>query len=360
VNSVLSQRKALTCVAVASLAIAGIATSTATITTCDGTNWFDKVLYPQPKLIEEGHVKVDEIHTVYYHVYGNPNGKPVLFVHGGPGGGTDPAMARFFDPAIYRIILVDQRGCGQSKPFAELRNNTTWHSVKDFERIRMKLGFDKWMLFGGSWGSTLSLAYAQTYPERVTEMVLRGIFLLRDSEIRWFYQDGGSFIFPEDWDLYRDFIPENERNDFVAAYGRRLRGEMGEEVMREAAKVWSIWEGRTSKLAQDPWEKVKDKFGADDFSLAFARIENHYFTNKGFFKRDGFLLEKENIAKIRHIPTTIVQGRYDVVCPIVSAWDLKKAFPEAELEVVMAGHSAMDPEVTSHLVQATDKYKNRK
>jgi proline iminopeptidase len=317
----------------------------------------DSVLFPATPKIDEGYIRVSEKHTIYYHVYGNPKGKPVLFVHGGPGGGTDPMHARFFDPAAYRIVLVDQRGCGKSTPFADLTDNTTWDSVRDFERVRMRLGIKKWQVFGGSWGSTLSLAYSQVHPERVTELVLRGIFLLREKEVQFFYQHGSSFIFPDEWEHYENEIPEKERDDYIAAYGRRLRGELGEDAMRSAAKSWSIWEGRTSNLEQAPWEQVKAKFGGDDFSLAFARIENHYFTNKGFFPRDGYLLEKEQIDKIRHIPTTIVQGRYDCVCPMRSAWDLKKAFPEAELNVVIAGHSAFDPLVAQELVKATNKYK---
>ena len=314
-------------------------------------------LYPPLQPYQTGKLKVSDIHTIAYSEYGNAKGKPVLFVHGGPGGGTDPAMARFFDPKAYRIILVDQRGCGESTPFADLRENTTYDLVKDFEKLREKLGISKWQVFGGSWGSCLALAYAVEHPTRVTELVLRGIFLIRKKEIDWFYQSGASFLFPEDWALYEAAIPEAERGDYIAAYGRRLRGELGDAEKAKAAKAWSIWEGRTSKLVQDPWEVVKDRFGADDFSLAFARIENHYFTNKGFFPRDGFLLEKANIDKIRHIPTVIVQGRYDVVCPAVTAYDLKQAFPEAEMTVTLTGHSGFELDIIAALVAATDKFK---
>lgn len=268
-------------------------------------------------------------------------------------------MARYFDPAAYRIILVDQRGCGDSTPFADLRENTTYDSVRDFEKLREHLGINKWQVFGGSWGSTLGLAYAIEHPERVTELVLRGIFLLRKKEIDWMYQSGASFIFPEDWKLYEDFIPVAERGDYIAAYGRRLRGEMGEEIMREAAKVWSIWEGRISKLVQDPWEQVKDKFGDDDFSLAFGRIENHYFTNHGFFARDGFLIEPANLKRIEHIPMVIVQGRYDVVCPATSAHDLHAGLPKSELVYTLAGHSGFEVLNIAALVKATEKFKNR-
>ncbi len=314
-------------------------------------------LYPPIQPLEVRKIQVSPLHTISYSIYGNPDAKKnVLFVHGGPGGGTNPAMARYFDPKIYRIILVDQRGCGDSTPFAELRDNTTWDSVRDFEKIRQELKIEKWQVFGGSWGSTLALAYAQEHPNRVTELVLRGIFLLRDAEIQWFYQSGASFLFPEDWALYEAAIPENERDDYIKAYGRRLRGELGEEEKLKAAKAWSIWEGRTSKLVQEPWDAVKDKFGDPKFALPFARIENHYFTHKGFFPRDGFLLEPKQINKIKHIPTVIVQGRYDVVCPIRSAYDLKQVFPEATLHVTMAGHSSFETETIAKLVEATDAF----
>lgn len=316
--------------------------------------------YPPIAPYETHYLKVSDLHTIHFSVYGNPNGKPVLFVHGGPGAGTSDSNARFFDPKAYKIILVDQRGCGKSTPFAELTDNSTYDSVKDFEKIRKFLKIDKWMVFGGSWGSTLSLAYAIEHPERVTELVLRGIFLLRKKEIDWYYQGpGANFIFPEEWELYENTIPENERGDFVKAYRKRLTGELGEEEKRKACNAWSIWEGRTSNLIQPTWDDVVSKFD-DKFNLAFARIENHYFWNKGFFPRDGFLLEKQNIDKIRKIPTVIVQGRYDQVCPIRSAYDLKKAFPEAELIVTLAGHSALEPETKSELIKATDRFKAKK
>lgn len=317
----------------------------------------DTALYKQTAPIQTGQIKVSDIHTIAFTVYGNPDGKPVLFVHGGPGGGTDPAMSRFFDPKKYKIVLVDQRGCGKSTPFAELRENTTWDSVEDFEKIRKLLQIEKWQVFGGSWGSTLALAYAQTHPDRTTELVLRGIFMLREKELDWFYQGkGANFIFPEDWARYEAAIPEEERYDYIKAYGKRLRGELGEEEMNKAAKAWSIWEGRTSKLVQDSWDSVKDKFGDDKFSLAFARIENHYFTNKGFFPRDGYLLEKERIDRVRHIPTVIVQGRYDVVCPAITAYDLKKVMPEADITYTTTGHSGFEKEIIANLVAATDRF----
>eukprot|EP00604_Paraphysomonas_vestita_P002967 CAMPEP_0174821042 /NCGR_PEP_ID=MMETSP1107-20130205/5309_1 /TAXON_ID=36770 /ORGANISM="Paraphysomonas vestita, Strain GFlagA" /LENGTH=271 /DNA_ID=CAMNT_0016037641 /DNA_START=303 /DNA_END=1118 /DNA_ORIENTATION=+ len=268
-------------------------------------------------------------------------------------------MAQFFDPEAYKIILVDQRGCGKSTPFAELHENTTYDSVKDFEKIRKELKIEKWQVFGGSWGSTLALAYAMEHPERVTELVLRGIFLLRKKEIDWFYQAGADVLFPDVWEIYKSAIPPAERNDYLVAYHKRLTGQLGEVEKKKAAVAWSVWEGKTSNLYPPPDEDVQAKHGDEDFSLAFARIENHYFMNRGFFPRDGFLLEKQQIDKIRHIPTFIVQGRYDVVCPMMSAYDLHKAFPEAEFKITITGHSAFEPEIIHELVNATDKFKFR-
>eukprot|EP01038_Epipyxis_sp_PR26KG_P017115 gene17115-23556_t len=339
----------------------GIAYSTSNaVSESEGAEKTKPGFFPPIQPYVKASLKVSDLHTIAYSIYGNPNGKPVLFVHGGPGGGTSPDMARYFDPKAYKIILVDQRGCGDSTPFAELTDNTTYDSVRDFEKLRVKLGINKWQVFGGSWGSTLSLAYAIEHPDRVTELVLRGIFLVREKEIKWFYQGpGASYLFPEDWEEYESAIPVEERGDFVKAYGRRLRGELGEEEMYKAAKVWSIWEGRTSKLRQDPPEITDGKFGEDKFALAFARIENHYFTNKGFFPRDGFLLEDANIERIKHIPTFIVQGRYDVVCPPISAFELHKKLPDAEFVYTLTGHSAMEEEIKQSLVGATEKFKNR-
>lgn len=314
-------------------------------------------LYPLPPLLEEGTLKVNSIHTIAYSVYGNPTGKEVLFVHGGPGGGTDKNMARYFDPKIYKIILVDQRGCGKSTPFANLEDNTTWDLVADFEKIREKLGIKKWQVFGGSWGSTLGLSYAVTHPERVTELVLRGIFLLRKKELDFFYEGKGSnFIFPDAWEEYENAIPEHERGNYIAAYGKRLRGEMGDDEMKKAAKAWSIWEGSVSKLRPPTAAQVKSRFGADKFSLAFARIENHYFSNRGFFKEDGWLLKKEQLDKIKDIPTVIVQGRYDVVCPATSAYELHKLLPKSELYLTTTGHSGFEDEIIERLVESTDKF----
>jgi len=319
-------------------------------------------LYPQPPLVTSGTLAVSNLHAVAWYEYGNPDGKPVLFVHGGPGGGTAPMNARYFDPVAYRIVLVDQRGCGKSTPFAELEENTTWDLVSDFEKVRVLLGIDRWQVFGGSWGSTLSLAYAITHPERVTELVLRGIFLLRQKELDFFYEgQGTNFLFPEQWEAYTAAIPEEEHaGGFIKAFGRRLRGELGDEEKFAASKAWSVWEGSVSRLRVPSREAILKKWADDDFALAFARIENHYFTGKdgvpGFFPRDGWLLEEENLAKIQHIPTVIVQGRYDVVCPAVSAHDLHTRLPNSILHITTTGHSSFEPEIIERLVEATDHF----
>jgi proline iminopeptidase len=288
---------------------------------------------------------MDSVHSVYYEQCGNPGGKPAIFLHGGPGGGSSSVHRRFWDPAVYRIILFDQRGCGRSTPHAELRNNTTWDLVDDMERIRGHLGVERWQLFGGSWGSTLSLAYAQQHPERVTDMVLRGIFLLRRREIQWYYQEGASRIFPEAWEKYLEPIPEEERDDMVGAYYRRLTSNDRAERI-QAARAWSIWEGSTSRLVPDP--ELIEHTGNEAFAEAFARIECHYFINGGFFKDDNQLLL--NVARIQHIPTTIIQGRYDIVCPAESAYELHKAHPNSKLIIApQSGHSALEPEITALL-----------
>ncbi|MBW1762503.1 MAG: prolyl aminopeptidase [Deltaproteobacteria bacterium] len=287
--------------------------------------------------------------TVYFEQCGNPEGKPAIFVHGGPGGGSSSVHRRFWDPAVYRIILFDQRGCGRSTPHAELRNNTTWDLVEDMERIRAHLGIERWQLFGGSWGSTLALAYAQQYPDRVTEMVLRGIFLLRRREIQWYYQEGASRIFPEAWQGYLEPIPQDERDDMVGAYYRRLTSNDRTERIR-AARAWSMWEGSTSRLVPDP-ELIK-RTGDETFAEAFARIECHYFINGGFFQEDNYLLQ--NAHRIEHIPMVIVQGRYDIVCPPESAYQLHQACPNSTLIIAQkSGHSALEPEITTHLIAAT-------
>jgi proline iminopeptidase len=297
---------------------------------------------------------VSPVHTLYYEQCGNSEGQPVVFLHGGPGGGLIPDYRRYFDPAAYRIVLFDQRGSGRSTPHAELEENSTWHLVEDIETLRGHLGIGDWHVFGGSWGSTLALAYAETHPSRVRSMTLRGIFLCRPKEICWFYQGGTNYLFPDVWEEYVKVIPEDERGDFVSAYYRRLTSE-DEQVRLEAARAWSVWEGSTSKLLFD--FSMIEKFAEPEFALAFARIECHYFMNNAFFPTDNYLIE--NIGKIRHIPTVIVQGRYDVVCPMMSAWELHRAWPEADLRIIPdAGHSATEPGIIDALVEATDKFKN--
>lgn len=309
-------------------------------------------MYPEIEPYHSSFIKVSELHTVYYEQCGNPNGKPVVFLHGGPGGGIIPNYRRYFNPKKWRIILLDQRGCGQSTPFAELQENTTWDLVSDIEKIRNELGINQWAVFGGSWGSTLGLAYSITHPEKCTELFLRGIFLLRKKEIDWFYQDGCSKIFPDFWENYLKPIPENERHDLVSAFHKRLTST-DMTTRKEAAKAWSIWEGLTSKLIPD-LENSK-KFGNDEFADAFARIECHYFTNKGFFKEDNFLLN--NVHKISQIKIVIVQGRYDVVCPAESAWDLHRALPHSELHIIGdAGHSLAEVGITKKLIEYTDRW----
>lgn len=310
-----------------------------------------RTLYPELPAYRTGMLDVSGGHRIAFEESGNPEGQPVVFVHGGPGGGTSPDHRRFFDPAVYRIVLFDQRGCGKSTPFASLSDNTTWDLVADMEALRVHLGINKWHVFGGSWGSTLALAYAQTHPQSVRSLVIRGIFLVRKQEIDWFYQKGCDAIFPDAWEDYVKPIAESERGDMVRAYYKRLTS-IDAKVRAEAAKAWSIWEGRTSHLYVSDAEVAR--MGADDFADAFARIECHYFVNNGFFNDKTALLA--NVDKIRHIPCVIVQGRYDVVCPMTSAWDLHKAWPEAELRVTPdAGHSAFEPGNVHELILATDK-----
>ncbi|HEY2733660.1 MAG TPA: prolyl aminopeptidase [Polyangiales bacterium] len=312
-----------------------------------------RIPYPEIAPYETGRLRVDPLHEIYYEQYGNPNGKPALFVHGGPGGGTTPAQARFWDPSRYRVVLFDQRGCGRSTPHAALERNTTWHLVSDIETLRQQLGIPRWQVFGGSWGSTLALAYAEKHPERVTELVLRGIFTLRKRELDWFYQDGASRIFPDAWEHYLAVIPPAEHGDLMQAYYKRLTSSDAALRLR-AAKAWSLWEAVTSTLRPSP--EMKSSMSKDDFALAFARIECHYFVNRGFFEREAQLIEDAN--RIRHIPGVIVQGRYDIVCPMETAWALHRAWPEAELFVAQtSGHSAFEPEIVHHLIASTDKFR---
>ena len=309
-------------------------------------------LYPPIEPHMQGRLAVSGGHAIHFEQCGNPRGQPALIVHGGPGGGTNPTMRRYHDPRHYRIILIDQRGCGRSQPHASLQANTTWHLVADMERLREHLGIGQWQLFGGSWGSTLSLAYAETHPERVTGLILRGIFLLRRSELAWFYQEGCSWIFPDAFEPFQTLIPPGERVSLIAAYYKRLI-DRDRQVQLEAAKRWSVWEGSTLSLYEDP-ERVK-QFASESYALAFARIECHYFVNRGFFARDGELLTGAH--RLARIPGVIVHGRYDVVTPLKSAWDLKQAWPEADLRIVPdAGHAMSEPGIAHELVSATRRF----
>lgn len=308
--------------------------------------------YPEIKPYHTEMLPVSDLHTIYVEQAGNPNGRPVVFLHGGPGGALHDEYRSYFNPEKWRIILLDQRGCGRSTPFAELRENTTWDIVADLEKIKTHLDIKTWAVFGGSWGSTLALAYSITHPASVDALFLRGIFMLRSKEIKWFYQEGASKIFPDAWEHYIAPIPENERGDFIAAFHKRLTSD-DKEIRTQAAKAWSIWEASTSKLI--PSEDLKEDFSDEMFATAFARIECHYFLNKGFFKTDNYLLD--NIDKIRDIPAIIVQGRYDVVCPAESAWELHKKWPEAEFKIIDdAGHSLSEKGITSALIEATDRF----
>ncbi|KAK1402057.1 Proline iminopeptidase [Heracleum sosnowskyi] len=317
-------------------------------------NEFRKDLYPDIEPYSTGMLKVSDLHLMYWEQCGNPNGHPVVVVHGGPGAGSQPSYRRFFDPEFYQIIQFDQRGSGKSTPHASLVENTTWDLVQDIEKLREHLKIPEWQVFGGSWGSTLSLAYSISHPDKVTGIVLRGIFLVRKKEIDWFFEGGAAAIYPDAWEPFRDFIPESERESFVTAYHKRLHSN-DLETQYAAARTWTTWEMRTAHLIPNE-ETIKN--GEDDtFSLAFARIENHYFVNKGFFPSDSYLLD--NIEKIRHINAIIVQGRYDCCSPIMSAWDLHKAWPEAELKIIAdAGHNCFEPGIAAELVAANEKLKS--
>ncbi|MGY4100870.1 prolyl aminopeptidase [Nocardia sp. R16R-3T] len=315
-----------------------------------------RTLYPAIAPYETGMLDVGAGQSVYWEISGNPDGKPVVFLHGGPGGGTEPFHRQFFDPAAYKIVLLDQRGCGRSTPHiadgASLETNTTGHLIADIEALRIHLGIDRWQVFGGSWGSTLALAYAQQYPERVTELVLRGIFLLRRKEIDWYYNGAAGNIYPDEWEKFLAPVPEDQRDsDLVQVYHRLLHSP-DEKVAEAAAVAWSTWEGATSSLLPNS-DRVQES-AQPRFALAFARIENHYFVNRGFLD-EGQLLR--DIDKIAHIPAVIVQGRHDVVCPTTSAWELHRAWPGSVLHIVDdAGHAAAEPGITHHLVEATDGF----
>ena len=312
-------------------------------------------LFPPIEPYATHRLKVSDLHEIHVVEFGNPEGKPAVVLHGGPGAGINPTMPRFHDPDAYRMILFDQRGCGQSTPYAELRENTTWDLVADMEKIRERLGIARWQVFGGSWGSTLALAYAETHPERVSELILRGIFTLRRKELEWFYQQGASEIQPEAFDEYVRPIPVTERGDLIAAFHRRLTGD-NEGVKLEAARAWSMWEGNAISLLPDPARVAA--FGAPDYAIAFARIETHYFQNRGFFDRDDQLIA--NAGRLKAIPGVIIHGRYDLCTPISIAWDLHKAWPEASYRPVDdAGHAMTEPGIIHELVTATEEFKPR-
>ncbi len=308
--------------------------------------------FPENQPYARGRLKVSGLHEIYFEQCGNPQGKPVVVLHGGPGGGLSPYLRRLHDPKSHRIILFDQRGCGQSTPFGSLQDNTTWDLVADIEKLRKHLGVDRWQVFGGSWGSTLALAYAQMHPEHVSELILRGIFTVREKELRWFYQEGASFLFPDAFQNYIAPIPGAERGNLIDAYYRRLTGP--DEAARLAcAKAWSQWEAATLSLMPD--DRRYNAFGEARFAIAFASIECHYFQHKGFFAHDGALLD--GMSTISHLPGAIIQGRYDVVTPPDTAYELAGRWPKASFEIVQAaGHATSEPGITAALVDATNRF----
>lgn len=316
----------------------------------------DTALYPPIKPLKNYTMKVSDLHTIAFYTYGNPNGKPVLFVHGGPGAGTNPNMARFFNPKAYYIILVDQRGCGKSKPTAELRENTTKDLISDFEKIRDFLNIDKWQVFGGSWGSTLTLAYSIAHPERVTEIIVRGIFLATKDEVDWIAEPKGAEFFNlEGWKYYESVIPKKYRTNFMKAYDKCFKGKFGEKTKDECLLAWSSWESSLSKLYPTPLDEIISEYKKDKTYIPSSLIEHHYFSN-GCFMEDEYLIKKENLDRIRHIPTVIVQGRYDLVCPFMSAYKLHLALPSAKFYPTIAGHTAFDKENIKYLVKATNSF----
>ena len=309
-------------------------------------------LFPIIEPFNTFHLPVSDLHTIYIEESGNKNGKPVIFLHGGPGGGVDPKYRRYFNPDKWRIIMFDQRGCGKSTPFAELKENTTWDLVDDIEKIRNHLSIDNWVVFGGSWGSTLSLAYSQTYPNSCKGLILRGIFLVRKKEIDWFYQEGANNIFPDRWESFLAPIPVEKRDNLMQAYYEILTGDDHSKKI-EAAKAWSTWEGSTVRLMQD--ENFISDFSDEKFAEAFARIECHYFMNNCWFNSNNHLIE--NVDKIRHIPGVIIHGRYDIICPVVQAWDLHQAWPEADLHIIPdAGHSIFEEGIKDKILEYTEKF----
>ncbi|SON55929.1 Proline iminopeptidase [Hartmannibacter diazotrophicus] len=311
-----------------------------------------RTLYPPIEPYGSGYLYVGDGHSVYWEMCGNPVGKPAVFLHGGPGGGCNPMQRRLFDPEKYRVLLFDQRGCGRSKPHAELEANTTWHLVSDMERLRAEImQVAKWQVFGGSWGSTLALAYSETHPDRCTEIILRGIFTLRKEELDWYYGGGAARIYPDKWERLVAPIPPEERGDLIKAFRTRLT-HADRAVRLEAAKAWSVWEGETITLLPDA--RMSQSFGADDFAIAFARIENHYFLHEGWVE-EGQLIA--NASRLSGIPGVIVQGRYDMATPVQTAYELHKAWPEADFVIVEgAGHAVSEPGILHHLIEATDRF----
>ncbi|BDZ63986.1 prolyl aminopeptidase [Agromyces mangrovi Wang et al. 2018] len=313
-------------------------------------------MYPEIEPLETGMLDVGDGQHIYWEVSGNRDGKPVVFLHGGPGGGTSPAHRRLFDPERYRIVLFDQRGCGlsiphASEPEADLSVNTTWHLVADIEKLREHLGIDRWQVLGGSWGSALALAYCETHPDRVTEIVLRGVFTLRRSELEWFYEGGASAIFPDLWEDFVEQVPERERHRMIAAYGRLL-DDPNPSVHQPAAIAWSRWESSTITLL--PQQETIAKFTEPEYATAFARIENHYFRHGGWWEEGQLIRDAE---RLRSIPAVIVQGRYDICTPVMTAWDLHLAWPEADLRIIPdAGHAFDEPGILDAMIEATDRF----
>ena len=311
-------------------------------------------LYPEIEPYASGHLDVGDGHEIYWERCGTPGAKPAVFLHGGPGGGFAPSHRRLFDPKRYDVLLFDQRGCGRSRPYAELEANTTWHLVADIERLREMAGVEKWQVFGGSWGSTLALAYAETHPERVSELIVRGIYLLTRAELEWYYQFGVSQMFPDKWERFLAPIPAAERGDLMAAYRKRLVGD-DKAAQLEAAKAWSVWEGETITLLPEP--ATSDKFHEDDFAVAFSRIENHYFVHAGWLEEAQLL---RDAGRLEDIPGVIVHGRYDMPCPAHYAWQLHKAWPKAEFHLIEgAGHAYSEPGILDRLIRATDQFAGR-